>query len=220
MQLFLKEFNKKCYIIIILLSLLLAGLIFEQCNHISDFFYLIECTYPAVPLVFCCLILANNDQNELFLSYKVRLHRLFFTEFFSYYLAMAFPLIIFYTGIYPYVLDKPTGIFIPYLISCLITSLFLMSATVLFRLAVRNAYASIGFIFLTTFAFSGKHHNLAFHTMPDNESRIFIYIDPYLSQLTVCSSVWYANRLLLLAVSFVFLTVSFILLKKEIINKN
>ncbi|HEX3007687.1 MAG TPA: hypothetical protein VHO90_08750 [Bacteroidales bacterium] len=207
----------------ILLSLLLAWQLTKfvsRPNSYPDFACMVEYIYPVIPLVLCCFILSDNDQNELFLSYKIRLTKLFFTDFFFYYFAMAIPLIVFYFGICPNTFDKPASLFIPYLISCLITSMFLMSATILFRLAIRNNYASVGFIFLTVIVFNGEHYNLYSHTMSANLRRYYVYIDPYISHLTVCDNVWYINRLILLAASSVFLITSFILLKKEIINKN
>lgn len=172
--------------------------------------YNIETLYTCLPVMLICLFYNNNDEIDLVISSKTATYRCAFSRYFSIYFVCCFTVcIIFFCLSFIAHASLITALFCCLSFAC--TSLLLMSFSLLVRLIIRTPYASVSIMIIIIIALRSCHEYFS-----KVNSSTYYYFDPYISHLYIAAeNVWYLNRLIMLLVALTFMTISYVLLKKD-----
>jgi hypothetical protein len=205
MNLLLSEYKTHRFKLLLLLLymvfLFLENLKFGYSQTIAT----IEQYFTILPAIMCCLILSNNDEVELFLSYKIKKTNLFFNKY------LVFCLSTLLIGIIGDIIFLKTEYIFSIVLSYIITTLFIITLAIFCRLLLRNSFGCVG-ILLFTFLYSVlQSSGIKYYKLP-----IWMaYLDPYITQYMLNNQMWYINRLSFLSAFIIMFIVCYILVRRE-----
>lgn len=204
MALLLKEYKRKRFQLLLLCLFFLFFLCLNLIEPYAKTILFLEHYYPIFPAVLCCLILSDNEEVELLITYTSRKTLLFFTRYFS---IVSFTVI----GAAGVWLSFHTQYRALISLSFCVTSLFISSLAILLRLALQSAYGSLAFLIISCLMFHFISGAIGEQDLPVWRA----FFDPYITSYMIGTKVWAINRMLFFSITLVIWLICFLLLKQE-----
>lgn len=193
--------------IAVLISLIVTVGNFQYAVVLNKF----ETTYIIIPAVLCCLLYLNNDEIDLIISSKTDTYVCLFSKVLSVYILSLFSVSCVLMAL-SLLFRTDMAIELLCILSFAVTSLFVVAVASLFRLLIRNPYASVTAVVVIVFFLKAIHSQTMMKKFPIQ----YLLVDPLISSdILADRGVWFVNKIIVFIISLIILWVCIMILKKD-----